>query len=90
MFQIWAWAFHTRKPSTAIMQTGILSFNKQRLGEQTDVLVIITLLLKSQWQWISSKDNMTPDKFIESQMCAGDGVATNGWPLFPSPSLSLS
>lgn len=46
MFQMQTWGFHIRKPSIAIMQNGISSFNKQRLGEQTDVLVVITLLLK--------------------------------------------
>lgn len=66
MFQIETWGFHIRKSSIAIMQSGISSFNKQKLGEQTDVLVVITLLVKSQWQWIASKDNMTPHKFTEN------------------------
>lgn len=90
MFQIWAWGFHIGKSRIAVMQSGILSFNKQRFGEQTDVLVIITLFLKSQWQWMPSKDNMTPHKLTESQMCAEDLVATNSWPLLPSLSLFLS
>lgn len=54
MFQIQAWGFHIRKSIIAIMQNGILSFHKQRLGEETDVLVTITLFPKPQWQWIAS------------------------------------
>lgn len=67
-FKLQAWGFHIRKFSIAIMQNGISNFNKQRLGEQTDVLVVITLFLKSQWQWMASKDNMTPHKFTENQI----------------------
>lgn len=67
-FKLQAWGFHIRKFSIAIMQNGISNFNKQRLGEQTDVLVVITLFLKSQWQWKASKDNMTPHKFMENQI----------------------
>lgn len=73
MFQMQTWGFHIRKSSIAIMQNGISSFNKQRLGEQTDVLVVITLFLKSQWQWIASKDNMTPHKFTKNQIVRGIG-----------------
>lgn len=42
-FKLQAWGFHIRKFSIAIMQNGISNFNKQRLGEQTDVLVVITV-----------------------------------------------
>lgn len=59
-------------------------FNRQRLGDQTDVLV--SPFPKSQWQWISFKGNTTPLKFTERQICDGDGVAPSDWRyLLPSP-----